>query len=135
MRAEEVNETELGELSAGSGLISLELAAFLNPSIGNAQSLLPPPNFPSLAEIVRLPDAIRIEDIKTMRGRQSAGEGGTTYSLFSPRGFSEFFVLHLRARGGVPITIVMNPFTGVADQYNEYREFEWTYDKKKQAEE
>lgn len=128
MRAEgDQFERELGELNDGAGLLSLELSAFLNPSIGEAQTLIPPPNFPSLAEKVRLPSSITIQDIKTMRGVAQNGQGAQPYILFSPRGFSEFFVLHLGGRGGQVTTLVMNPFTGSPTVYNEYRDFEWTY--------
>lgn len=134
MRAEgDQDEKELGELNDGAGLLSLELSSFLNPSIGEAQSLIPPPNFPSLAEKAYLPASIKIQDIQTMRGKVLAGQGGQPYILFSPRGFSEFFVLHLEGRGGQVTTIVMNPFTGTPNVYNEYRDFEWTYGANKDA--
>jgi prepilin-type N-terminal cleavage/methylation domain-containing protein len=135
MRAEgDQDERELGELNDGAGLLSLELSAFLSPSIGEAQTLIPPPNFPSLAERAYLPASIKIQDIKTMRGKVLNGQGGQPYILFSPRGFSEFFVLHLEGRGGQVSTIVMNPFTGTPNVYNEYRDFEWTYGKNTDSE-
>ncbi len=134
MRAEgDQNETEIGELNDGAGLLSVELSAFLNPSIGEAQSFIAPPNFPSLAEKNYLPATTHIQDIKTMRGKSTAGQGGQPYILFSPRGFSEFFVMHLEGRGGQPTTIVMNPFTGTPKVYPEYREFEWSYGKNQES--
>ena len=113
-------------IAQDAGNLSLELAAFLSPSSGATQTMIPPPSFPSLAEPVTLPQGVEFDDIKTMRGKHLAGEGGLAAILFSPRGFSEFSVIHLLI-GGEPVTILVNPFTGLTETYYEYKEFEWTY--------
>ena len=83
-------------------------------------------------------------DVKTMRGLVKLPQGGEqastgndpnrpglAYIRFSPRGFSEFAVIHLRTAAGKEITILINPFTGEAQIIREYKDFEWTYGKKK----
>ncbi|MCB0338984.1 MAG: prepilin-type N-terminal cleavage/methylation domain-containing protein [Bdellovibrionales bacterium] len=129
MRSEEPAE-ELAEYSSNISNLSLELAAFLNPVLGQYQTFIPPPSFPSLHDKVSFPDEVSLEDIRTMRGKQNEGK---PYILFSPRGFSEFAVIHLKMSRNDPATILVNPFTGSTKIYREYKDFEWTYgrDKKK----
>lgn len=112
-------------LSSSVGTISLELTALLNPSIGEADSLVPPPSFPSLATPEPLPYGMVFKSIKTMRG--SEDDTGIAYITFSPRGFSEFAVIHLEQSTGAPVTFLVNPFTGLVDIYREYKDFEWAY--------
>lgn len=123
----EGESAELAELAAQVGNLSLELAAFLSPSLGETQTLIPPPSFPSLADPVPFSDDLVLTDIRTMRGKQAAKEGGKAYIMFSPRGFSEFAVLHFVRAGGAPLTILVNPFTGNTEIYYELKDFEWTY--------
>lgn len=132
--AEERDETELIALSsseAGVGILSLQLADFLTPSVGRYQTMIPPPDFPSLAEPVELPPGLLYQDIRTMRGLQAADSNydQKPYILFSPRGFSEFAVIHLQFGDDNEgkVTILVNPFTGLTEIYREYRDFQWTY--------
>jgi hypothetical protein len=67
-----------------------------------------------------------------MRGLKPASEGGTAYMLFSPRGFSEFSVIHIVLSNGAPVTILVNPFTGGTEIYREYKDFKWTYGRNKE---
>ncbi|MBX7145182.1 MAG: type II secretion system GspH family protein [Oligoflexia bacterium] len=128
VRVEEENENkDLESLATDAGSLSLELASFLNPDMGRSQTLIPAPSFPSLSEPQLLPRGTIIEDIRTMRGRQSATSSDEASIYFSPRGFSEFAVLHLRLNGVNPVTILVNPFTGLTQIFREYRDFEWTY--------
>lgn len=131
MQTEAGNESSLAAAAADAGTLTLELAGFLSPSIGRSQSMIPPPSFPSLAEPVEFPRELSISDIRTMRGKTEAADGGTPYILFSPRGFSEFAVIHLENDRGQPFTILVNPFTGLTDIYHEYKDFVWTYSKDK----
>lgn len=117
-------------INQDAGALSLELAYFLNPSLGADQTMIPPPAYPSMAEPVFLTSGVSIEDIRTMRGKKTKEQGGKAYILFSPRGFSEFAVIHLRLNREQPLTILINPFTGLAEVYREYKDFEWTYGKK-----
>ncbi len=134
MKTEEADDSALVDLcNSQAGTLSCELASFLSPSIGLSQTIIPPPDYPSLAEKVPLPEGVYFEDIRTMRGKKNGDEGGTSFILFSPRGFSEFGVIHLRLSAGGQVTILINPFTGTTDVYKEYKDFEWQYGKKESA--
>lgn len=124
---EEASDELLQQASQDAGNLSLELAAFLSPALGKTQTLIPPPSFPSLAEPVPLPPDVSFIDVRTMRGVQDPQQNEDAYILFSPRGFSEFAVIHLRFSQGNPITILINPFTGLTEIYRSYKDFEWTY--------
>lgn len=133
VRPEDSEESrELAELSSDAGLLSLELSAFISPNPPSSATLIPPPSMPSLFEPVEMPDGMRIEDIRTMRGVIRPGDGITPYILFSPRGFTEFAVIHLRTSSNAPISIVFNPFTGLVDIFRSYKDFEWTWGRKEE---
>lgn len=127
-----INE-ELVNVAQDAGNLSLELAAFLSPALGKSQVLIPPPTLPSLAEPVNLPGKTQYIDARTMRGLGQATEGGAPYILFSPRGFSEFGVIHLKLSNGSIVTVLINPFTGLTDIYRSYKDFEWTYGKNRES--
>lgn len=131
LRPEEENE-ELQELGSEVGNLSFELAAFLNPGVQGAATFIPPPSMPSLAKPVPPPEGIQFTEIRTMRGKETDGK---PFIMFSPRGFSEFAVVHLQLSTGEPITILVNPFTGLTSIIREYKDFTWTYgrDKKSQS--
>lgn len=132
VRTEEHDDEErLSEIAADAGNLSLELAAFLNPSMGRSQTLIPPPSLPSLAEAQPFPSGMTIEDIRTMRGKSTPAQDESAYVVFSPRGFSEFAVLHFRLSTGQQVTILVNPFTGLTEIYREYKDFEWSYGRTK----
>jgi hypothetical protein len=92
--------------------------------------MIPPPLFPSLAKPVPFPEGVTLTDVRTMRGMKTEG---TPYVHFSPRGFSEFCVIHLRLQNGSELTILVNPFTGLTEIYREYKDFEWTYGHQKKT--
>lgn len=127
MRPEDDVNTSLQDMAATAGSLSLELANFLSPSVGQAQSMIPPPNFPSLAEPVTFPAGIKVVDIKLRSGTYARSQGGVVGLLFSPRGFSEFAVIHLELRGGQVRTILVNPFTGMPESFSDYVDFEATF--------
>lgn len=128
LKVEDADEqSELADLS-DIGNVSLELAAYLNPSLGTIQTFIPPPSLPSLIEPVPLPEGSRIRDIHTMRGKEMSGK---PYVLFSPRGFSEFSVIHLVQSSGAILTILINPFTGNTDIIRGDKDFEWSYGRSK----
>ena len=130
-----------GLLQAGAsvGILSLELAVRLHPSTGSVQNLIEPNKFPSLAKPMYLPSGAFFEDVRTMRGKHTPRDSAEQipYILFSPRGFSEFAVVHLsfglNDQEPQQITILVNPFTGLAEVYREYKDFEWTYGRKKKG--
>ncbi len=134
IRPDQDVDESLQDLASGVGNLSLELAAFLNPSIGEAQTIIPPPSFPSLADPVDLPPGVKFTEIRTMRGVVGPTKSNLAFVLFSPRGFSEFAVVHLELSNGSPITILVNPFTGVTETFRAYKDFEWSYgDKNKRT--
>ncbi|MCB0335860.1 MAG: prepilin-type N-terminal cleavage/methylation domain-containing protein [Bdellovibrionales bacterium] len=119
---------------AGVGLLSLEMAAHLSPSIGEYQYMIEPRSIPSLGKPVELPHGCVFKDINTMRGKfeENSSDGTKPYVLFSPRGFSEFAVIHITLAQGNDVTVLINPFTGLTSIYREYKEFEWSYGRKKE---
>jgi len=127
VRSDEDINRDLEELGNDAGVITLELAAYLNPSVGRDYTIIPPPNFPSLAQPVDLPKDMVIERIRTMRGVTERGREAKTYIRFSPRGFSEFAVINLSIRRSGKRTILINPFTGATEIFREERDFKWTY--------
>lgn len=121
------NETYAGltALAGNVGILTLELTAILNPPIVNEYTFIPPPSFPSLAEVQPLPPGMLFKQIRTMRGPTEPG--AKAYISFSPRGFSEFAVIQMAQSKGAPLTFLVNPFTGIVDIYHEYKDFAWTY--------
>ena len=117
-------------LASDAGNLTLELAQFPNPSHGGDETLIPPPSFPSLAEPVQLPEGMDVKMIRTMRGKFEQSAGGKVSIFFAPRGFSEFAVLQFTLSGNRPITILINPFTGLTELYREHKDFEWSYGRK-----
>ena len=133
--AEEEDPDSVRHLSnAGAGFCSVQLAKFSSPDEGRFQSMITPRSFPSLANPVLLPKDTYFNDIITMRGKIDERAGVTPYILFSPRGFSEFAVIHLQlSRPDNKVTMLVNPFTGLTDIYrnSEFKDFEWTYGRNK----
>lgn len=118
-------------LASQSGQLTFELAVFLNPAPDDEQTMIPPPNFPSLAEPEILPPGMIIESVTTRAGKITAEHDGQAAILFSPRGFSDFAVIHLKLSSGQPITILVNSFTGTTRLFREFKDFEWNYDDSK----
>ena len=112
-------------------ILQLELAELLSPAVGDSSTLIPPPDIPSLASPVKLPGRYVFLDVTTPRGRVAAGDNRRNpFLLFYPSGFSEFGVIHISTGGDSAITILSNPWTGLAEVYNDYREFKWTLGKR-----
>ena len=123
------NPTISGNLT-GSKMISQEIENFLNPLPAEFGSAMPPENIPSLAEPFYLPDGMFFEDLRTMRGDYTTSSvDDFPYLDFSPRGYAEFLVIHLKLVRSDDsfVTLVVNPFTGLTDIYREYKQFEWSY--------
>jgi len=111
--------------------LKLELSALLSPDMGNSATLIPPPSFPSLAQPTTLPGRLEFLDVLTPRGKIETGDKRENpFLIFSPRGSSEFGVIHLALGPDQPITILVNPWTGMAETYREYKEFKWTMGKR-----
>lgn len=130
LRSEEDVNTNIQVSSATSvGELSLELADYLNPSLASGGTLIPPPSFPSLYEWVSLPMGSRIDAIRTRRRQIGRNASQSVFLVFYPRGFSEFAVFHLTLASRGPVTIVVNPFTGLTQMYPGHKDFRWTYGK------
>lgn len=128
------NESAITQNQSGVNLppLQLELSALLSPDMGDESTIIPPPSHPSLAEPTTFPGAMQFLDVMTPRGKSLAGDKrDNPFLIFSPRGTSEFGVIHLALGPGHPVTILVNPWTGMAEVYREYKEFEWTLGKQK----
>lgn len=112
-----------------------ELAAMLSPSLDGESTMIPPPSFPSLAQPAQLPGKLRFIDVVSPRGMKKAGDRDEErpFLLFSPRGASEFGVIHLALSNDRQATILINPWTGLAEIYDQYKEFQWTLGKQTQS--
>jgi prepilin-type N-terminal cleavage/methylation domain-containing protein len=113
-------------------ILQLELANLVSPAIPDGATMIPPPSMPSLAEPITLPGKMVFLDVATTRGKTTRDDKRSNpFLMFSPRGFSEFGVIHLSMGEDSPITIMVNPWTGLAEVYREYKDFEWTLGKQK----
>jgi prepilin-type N-terminal cleavage/methylation domain-containing protein len=127
LRPEDVDtETVVRDSSVGN--LSFELADFINPPLGNSQSFMIPPDFPSLAKPRKMYGTATFQDIITPRGEITADLGEKPYIIFSPRGFTEFAVIHIRRSDETAVTLVINPFTGNVEIHEGYKEFKWQYE-------
>ena len=110
--------------------LQIELAGMLSPDMGDDTTLIPPPSYPSLSEPTILPGTMDFVDVLTPRGKVATGDKRENpYLIFSPRGNSEFGVIHLALGPKEQVTILVNPWTGLAETYREYKEFKWTLGK------
>ncbi len=110
--------------------LALELAALLSPSLSGDTTMIPPPSFPSLAKPTILPGQLAFIDVVTPRGKTTVDDKRENpFLLFSPRGASEFGVIHLALSDDKQATILVNPWTGLAEVFNEYKDFQWTLGK------
>lgn len=114
---------------AGVNLAPLEQeeSLLLSPSMPSGATMIPPPSIPSLAQPTKFPGRLRVDDVVTRRGKAVRGEGrGNPYLLFYPSGFSDFGVIHISRGENSAVTILSNPWTGLAEEYPGYKEFKWT---------
>jgi prepilin-type N-terminal cleavage/methylation domain-containing protein len=122
------NASSIMQNTSGANIppLQLELSAMLSPDMGDESTLIPPPSMPSLAEPTTLPGAMEFLDVMTPRGKVTTGDKRENpYLIFSPRGTSEFGVIHVALGPGHPVTILVNPWTGIAEIYREYKDFKW----------
>lgn len=122
------NDSSIIQNQSGANipLLRLELSAMLSPDMGDESTLIPPPSMPSLAEPTTLPGQMEFLDVMTPRGKVTTGDKRENpYLIFSPRGTSEFGVIHVALGPGHPVTILVNPWTGMAEVYREYKDFKW----------
>jgi prepilin-type N-terminal cleavage/methylation domain-containing protein len=124
----------LGSASAGSASginldpLEEQLALLLSPESSSTATMIPPPSMPSLAEPTTLGGRYVILDVITSEGKFSREDEDAPKPAirFSPRGASDFGVIHISTGGDSAITIVANPWTGLAEKYPGYKDFKWT---------
>ncbi len=122
-----VNRNLAVSSGASVGNLTIELSDFLTPFTDDGENFIPPPAYPSLAEPQTLPQGATFSKIKTSQLELDNGLGGSLVIPFSPLGFSEFAVIHLRFESGREVTILLDPFTGNVTTYNDNRDFQWIY--------
>lgn len=139
-------DPEIVKIFQDAGILSLDLALMLNPSINADQIFSEPEGFPSLSEPYKLPGDMEFIDVRTMRGMvtppssslgnrnpEDPNRPGVAYIRFSPRGFSEFAVIHIRLGNQKEVSLLVNPFTGETSIIRGYKDFEWSYGKRRGA--
>jgi prepilin-type N-terminal cleavage/methylation domain-containing protein len=122
------NDSNIMQNQSGANIppLQLELSAMLSPDMGDESTLVPPPGNLSLAEPITLPGQMEFLDVMTPRGKVATGDKrDNPYLIFSPRGTSEFGVIHVALGPEHPVTILVNPWTGMAEVYREYKDFKW----------
>lgn len=95
---------------------------FRDPSASNVR-LTAPLDFPNLAEKRKFTDGLIIRDVLTPEGKI---EEGVAVIRFSPRGASDFAVVHF-AIDEASYTVLLNPSTGRVRVEDGYQEYEWSY--------
>jgi prepilin-type N-terminal cleavage/methylation domain-containing protein len=105
-----------------------DLALLLSPESSTSATMIPPPSMPSLAQPTKLGGRYVLLDVVTADGKISrdAEDIPNPAIRFSPRGVSDFGVIHISTGGDSAITILANPWTGLAEIYPGYRDFKWT---------
>lgn len=69
-----------------------------------------------------LPSSVRFKDVQIPgRGKYTEGEHS---SRILPVGWMDETVVHLQSEGGKQLTLRMNPYTGLTEVFEGYREFE-----------
>ncbi len=124
----------LGGASAGAlsgvNLDPLEelLADLLSPESSSGATMIPPPSIPSLAEPHSLGGRYVMLDVVTAEGKFSREDEDAPNPAirFSPRGVSDFGVIHISTGRDSAVTIVANPWTGLAEIHPGYKDFKWT---------
>lgn len=87
----------------------------------------PSPNFPSLAEPNLAPSTFKIKDIVILDDKYTPQDVESMQIVFSPKGFVDFSVIHFLNDREKEYSLLINPFTGFTELYDEYKDFEWTF--------
>lgn len=119
---------------SGVGRLSEEIAVRIASDIDLNSQGRAPINFPSLKDKVRLPDNLRIVDIRLKDGLITQHTSENIPAIFfSPQGFSDFAVIHFENEEKGIITVLVNPFSGLCKIYKEFKDFEWTFGRQDNA--
>ncbi len=126
MKIDPLSSTASAIASSGGTALEIERDRWRSPSLMGSSYLMPPTDIPALAEPVKLPGQLRLLDVRSPRGKVSAGDGRELPFLdFFPYGFSDFGLIHISNGPNNAVTIFSNPWTGVAKRYDEYKDFKW----------
>lgn len=91
------------------------------------------PNFPSLYRMQEAPPFLKIKDIIIFEEKYTPNDVDNVQILFDAQGFTDFVVIHFYndyTGKEKEYTLLINPFTGITELYNEYKDFEWTFNDK-----
>jgi prepilin-type N-terminal cleavage/methylation domain-containing protein len=123
-----VRVVQNNNITSSTGILSRQLSQLITSDIDLESNGVEPQNFPSLKEKVFLPDTLTMTDIRLQGGVITEHSSEELPSIFfSPQGFSDFAVLHFENQAQAPITILVNPFSGICTIYKEFKDFEWTF--------
>lgn len=120
------NEFSLGSTSS----IESEIKALRFQGGILVDQMKPIADIPSLREPVELPAGLEYEDVTTLRGKHvTSTTEERPYIIFSPQGYVEFATVHFKLDRAdtAYVTVLIDPFTGIPQIFDEYKEFEWTY--------
>ena len=98
--------------------------AFADPY--GAIQLARPSELKSLAKPKELTDGLSFQD---MRVEENETDSGRAFIRLSPRGSSQFAVVHFLVEEEANFTVMMNPSTGKVSIKEGYEDFKWTYGK------
>ncbi len=93
----------------------------------DGKAFRPAQNFPSLATPNLAPNNFKIKDILILENEYTPEDADSVQIVFSPKGFVDFSVIHFFDDRKGEYTLLINPFTGFTEFYNEYKEFEWAF--------
>ncbi len=113
------------EDSQSTGDLSEQYFAMVFSDSNGAVKTAPPLEFPELADPQALIEGVQFKDVKI---GGEAIETGTTFIRFSPRGASQFALVHFLIEDS-DFTLFMNPSSGKVVVENTYKDYEWTYGK------
>jgi len=111
------------EQEAQTGDLSEQFFHMVFSDPNRSFKLAPPEEFPELADANYFVAGLEIKDFKN--GVDTLEEG-KTFIRFSPRGASQFALVHFTVDES-NFTLFMNPSSGKVSIENEYKDYEWTY--------
>ena len=113
------------EDARNTGDLSEQFYSMIFNNSSGAVRTAPPLEFPELAEPIPLVEGVTFKDVKV--GNEPI-ESGITFIRFSPRGASQFALVHFLIEDS-DFTLFMNPSSGKVEIDDEYKDYEWTYGK------
>lgn len=135
-REKEENETLISqeeqaqiEQDQATGDLGEQFFGMVFSDPNRSTKLAPPDEFPELADANYFVEGLEIRDFKN--GIDTIEEG-KTFIRFSPRGASQFALIHFKVDES-DFTLFMNPSSGKVSIENQYKDYEWTYGKRENS--